>query len=83
MSLFLLESHIIIISKIIINNINLAVKIDCDWSSWEIGRCSRSCGGGDRRKTRIKKDKERNGGKCNNENSQIESCNTDSCPGKL
>ena len=82
-SVFILESHIIIISKIIINNINLDVKIDCDWSSWVIGRCSRSCGGGERRKTRVKTVKEQNGGKCNNKNSQIESCNTDSCPGKL
>ena len=81
---FVLESYNMKIFKNIINNINLAVKIDCDWGSWEIGRCSRSCGGGNRKKTRVKKVKEHNGGKCRDQRkTQYENCNIDRCPGKF
>ena len=62
---------------------NIAVKVPCEWSEWEIKHCSRSCGSGTREKTRFKKVKEKNGGSCGNLRKLKEPCNTHVCPGKF
>ena len=62
---------------------NLAEKINCGWSEWNIGLCSKSCDGGTLKKTRIKNVVESNGGKCSGKSEIPEPCNTQSCPGNL
>ena len=64
-------------------NQKLATAIDCEWNDWELGMCSKPCGGGTRTNTRTKKSEAENGGKCEGENAVEEPCNTQSCPGKL
>ena len=61
----------------------VAAPINCEWGSWDVGKCSTSCGGGTSVKTRSKKVKEVNGGKCEGKNNEKEPCNTHSCTGKL
>ena len=60
---------------------NLAEAIDCEWSKWEIGVCSSSCGGGIRTNTRKKILEELNGGKCDGTTTTQEGCNHHECPG--
>ena len=50
----------------------------CDWSDWVIGDCSKTCGGGERTKTRTLL----NGdiGNCG-DLSVVEACNVQSCTG--
>ena len=55
--------------------------LDCQWSDWNVGTCSDSCGGGLLTKTRSKTVEEANGGVCNNQFSVTEDCNSDICPG--
>ena len=62
--------------------LKLAAAIDCEWNDWELGMCSKPCGGGTRTNTRTKKSEEENGGKCEGENTVEEPCNAQSCPGK-
>ena len=63
---------------------NLATPIHCEWSNWEIGDCSAPCGGGTRTKSRTKIiNNESSGGKCVGQSQTRESCNTQSCAGKL
>ena len=57
--------------------------INCQWSAWDIGTCSRTCGSGERKKTRTKEVMEMFGGICNGESSEFEPCNTNNCPGLL
>ena len=57
-------------------------KVDCHWSSWNIGDCSVSCGGGSLTKTRSKTVEEANGGTCGGQSSDTEICNPNLCPGK-
>ena len=64
------------------SNQKLATAIDCEWNDWELGMCSKPCGGGTRTNTRTKKSEEENGGKCEGENTVEEPCNAQSCPGK-
>ena len=58
-------------------------KIDCEWSAWTIGQCSKSCGVGSKTKTRTKITVEAHGGSCTGTATGTEVCsNQNSCPGK-
>ena len=57
--------------------------VDCEWSDWQIGQCSLSCGGGTRTNIRLKTSEEKNGGICEGEPWVQEDCNSKGCPGKF
>ena len=62
----------------------LATPITCEWSLWEAGDCSNSCGKGTRTKTRIKiMNNEMSGSKCEGRNIMVEPCVKETCPGNL
>ena len=53
------------------------------WTEWEVGICSKTCGGGERSKIRDVKIEAAYGGKeCQDSSSMTETCNTNDCPGK-
>ena len=57
--------------------------VNCVWSSWFVGECSNTCGGGERTNTRHRKVVEANGGKdCIGQFNTTESCNQNACPGQ-
>ena len=56
--------------------------VNCEWSDWQAGECSVSCGGGTRTNTRTKKIKEAHGGTCKGKATNKEKCNTKKCPSK-
>ena len=37
--------------------------VNCEWAEWNIGYCDKTCGGGERTNTRIKKSEAKYGGK--------------------
>ena len=56
--------------------------VDCEWSDWSIGDCSKICGGGTRTKTRTEKLPAAHGGvTCEGFASIAENCSTHECPG--
>ena len=56
--------------------------IDCKWSDWELGKCSKTCGGGKRTSYRREEVTQSNGGKpCSGSTWETQDCNTQSCPG--
>ena len=55
--------------------------VNCQWTSWTNGACSKSCGGGSTTKTRTKMITESCGGKCTGSSSITENCNIQCCPG--
>ena len=55
--------------------------VDCEWSEWEIGRCSKTCGRGTRTNSRYKEVEEEDGGECRGRSYKKESCNRKDCPG--
>ena len=57
--------------------------VNCEWTDWQIGQCSVTCGGGTRRNTRSKKVEEKNGGMCTGDLTAQEDCNDQSCPGNI
>ena len=57
--------------------------MDCEWSDWQIGQCSVTCGRGNRTNTRSKLLKEKNGGVCTGEATAQEVCNNPGCPGNI
>ena len=57
------------------------VPVNCKWGDWSTGQCSRSCGGGQRTKTRKKTVEEKHGGTCTGTASDSEACNTQGCSG--
>ena len=57
--------------------------MDCEWSEWQIGQCSVTCGGGTRTNTRTKNVEESNGGVCTGNPTAQEDCNTQNCPGNI
>ena len=59
----------------------IGVPIDCEWTDWEMGSCSKSCDGGTRTKIRTKQRQETNGGKCDGLSTAQEACNTEGCLG--
>ena len=54
----------------------------CEWGEWEIGECSRSCGGGVKKLSRNKTVEELFT-ICEGNGSYEEDCNVQECPGKL
>ena len=61
----------------------IAAPEDCEWSAWEIGTCSQTCGMGTRIKTRTKTQDESPGGVCFGDTKMEEDCNIQECPGRL
>ena len=56
--------------------------IGCKWQEWQIGNCSKPCGGGTQINTRSKTGKKADGGNCTGSESTLpESCNIQECPG--
>ena len=62
-----------------ITNIHL---VDCVWSAWEIGDCSKTCGDGERPSTRRKLVEEADCGMCSGSSTRTELCNDKACPGR-
>ena len=62
---------------------NVGAPIDCEWNEWQIGECSKTCGGGTRSNNRTKKVEEMHGGICEGESAVSESCLTQDCPGSI
>ena len=57
------------------------VAVDCRWSEWHYGLCSRSCGSGQQVILRTEKVKAKNGGRpCIGKASRTEHCNIQDCP---
>ena len=69
------------VSKKFTNITHLCLAIDCQWDEWVYGECSKICGNGTRTNTRVKLIDEENGGTCDGNLTEIEECNTNSCPG--
>ena len=64
--------------------LSLAPPNNCEWTLWESGHCSASCGEGTRQKTRTKVfNNESPASKCIGDSKTEEQCNTNICPGKL
>ena len=57
--------------------------INCEWNEWQIGECSKTCGGGTRSNNRTKNVEEMHGGVCEGESTVNEPCNTQDCPGSI
>ena len=55
--------------------------MDCEWTDWQIGQCSVTCGGGTRTNIRSKKVEEKHGGMCTGNSTVQEECNDQGCPG--
>ena len=57
--------------------------VNCEWGEWgSWNTCSKTCGGGEKTKTRSKTVTEAYGGTCMDDSSMTEQCNTNSCPGE-
>ena len=55
--------------------------IDCQWSEWHYGSCSKTCGSGVKVISRTEKVKALNGGKpCIGDGTKTEHCNIQDCP---
>ena len=59
------------------------IEVNCEWSSWNVGSCTQTCGGGALTKTRSKAVEEANGGTCHGQPFETEICNPQNCPGTL
>ena len=59
--------------------------MNCEWSEYgEWSDCSKTCGGGEKSSTRTILQEPINGGnECEGEDTKIEPCNENSCPGIL
>ena len=61
----------------------LFITVDCEWEDWQIGGCSKTCGGGTRTNTRgVKITAAHGGDECSGSSNITESCNIMECPGK-
>ena len=57
------------------------VDIDCQWSEWHYGPCSRTCGNGERLISRTERVRAQNGGRpCFGDRTKTEHCNNQDCP---
>ena len=83
--LFLIISLILILCCTSLNEIYsstlLFCEVDCEWGEWELGDCSKSCGGGIRLNYREKTVHEMFGGKCEGYPTFEEHCSPQNCPG--
>ena len=58
--------------------------VDCIWDKWQVGECSKSCDGGERQITRLRKVEASHGGyDCEGPSNITESCNVEGCPGGI
>ena len=57
--------------------------VNCEWAAWQLGDCDKSCGTGERIKSRTKIIEEAHGGSCPGLYTETEPCNTQMCPGKM
>ena len=58
------------------------ILVHCEWDEWKIGECDKTCGGGVRMNTRIKKTEAKYGGEeCTGSSKSFQYCNLQSCPG--
>ena len=58
--------------------------VDCIWDKWQVGECSKSCDGGERQITRLRKVEASHGGNdCEGPSNITESCNVEGCPGVI
>ena len=58
--------------------------VDCVWAEWEeFEKCSKTCGGGSQKRTRVKTAVENYGGTCSGASDEEKDCNTGKCPGKV
>ena len=57
--------------------------MNCEWTDWQIGECSVSCGIGTRTEIRSKSVEEKNGGVCIGETTVQADCHDAVCPGKI
>ena len=58
--------------------------VDCKWSEWRFGNCSKECGSGIRIDVRDIEIQPLNGGKeCKGESNITENCNNHQCPGTI
>ena len=55
-------------------------ELDCIWGEWVEGKCSATCGNGQKISIRTKDRMERHGGTCTGPATKIESCNLKDCP---
>ena len=65
------------------NILSIIVPIDCQWSPWTLGSCSKTCGVGTRTNTRAKVMTEQNGGTCSGSATMTEPCNNGDCRTKF
>ena len=56
--------------------------VNCEWGSWNIEVCSKTCGDGTRRKTRTKTVVEKYNGVCQGDSAMNEDCKEKICPGE-
>ena len=54
--------------------------VNCEWSDWSKGDCSKICGGGIRTNKRHKITEEEHGGSCSSTSEFEEICNNVTCP---
>jgi len=56
-------------------------KVNCEWGAWgTYSKCSKSCGGGTKSRSRSKSVVESNGGSCSGFPTETKNCNTQGCP---
>ena len=63
-----------------LHSVHLILGLECEWSTWTTDKCSQTCGGGFRMKSREKIKKEI-GTVCEAKQSISEKCNEEECPG--
>ena len=64
--------------------IDLLVLVNCEWSEWILGDCSKECGGGARINKRVHKSEASHGGdECSGDSNSTQPCNIQECPGTL
>ena len=60
----------------------IVIAVDCQWSPWTLGECSKTCGDGSMTKTRTHEISAANGGdECEGPDSLDETCSVQNCPG--
>ena len=60
------------------------LSVNCEWGDWEVGFCSKTCGGGERINQRTPFVKAAFGGvTCSGPSNVTEECNKQECPGRI
>ena len=61
----------------------IEIAVPCQWSAWNLGECSETCGAGTRKNNRTKLVEEEHGGNCKGDPVEIQQCNDQECPGNI